>query len=104
VVASQRDTISPNKNAGFQHFFSCNFLSGVVISGRTIPPVLLARRRGGQSRGIFLSGERARGQRGAELLAAVFFTACATTQRSIQKEDTSTNGKCKEDDKDAADD
>jgi hypothetical protein len=96
--------ISPNKNAGFLRFFSCNFLSGVVISSRTLPPVLLARLRGGQSRGIFFSGERAAAKRGAELLAAVFFKACATTQRSIQKEDTSTNGKCKEDDKDAADD
>jgi hypothetical protein len=29
--------VSPNKNAGFLHFFSCNFLAGVVISSRTIP-------------------------------------------------------------------
>ena len=95
--------ISPNKNAGFPHFFSCNFLSGVVISRRTTSPVLLARLRGGQSRGIFLSGERAISSE-ALLFSPQFSKPVHWHRDLIQKEDTRSYGKRKEDDKDATHD
>ena len=72
--------ITPNKNAGFPRFFSCNFLSGVVISGRTIPPVLLARRRGGQSRGIFFSGEWAAASEAPSWSPQFFQSLCNDTE------------------------
>src|SRR5262245_8815424 len=88
----------PNKNAGFCAIFSCNFLCGVVIFASQKSPVLLARSRGGQSRGIFLSGERAASRRETRSPAALSIQPlCVDTELQIQKEDTRTYGKCKED-------
>jgi hypothetical protein len=94
---TSEDSISPNKNAGFPHFFSCNFFSGVVIFASQKSPVFAGSTEGRPKQGyLFGRCTTPRPYPRGGGCSPQLLKAYADTEIKLKKEDTSNHAKQKD--------